>query len=242
MTQPPAQGGSGTVASAPRFAATVVIARAPAEGASASAEHAQIFMVRRSAKSPFMPSSLVFPGGRVDDADGDAGSDDAFARAARRECREEASLDLDDVELVWFDTWCTPSAEPRRYFTRFYLAIVPAHAIATADEYETHEGRWASAAAHLDAWTREEVDLPPPTLCTLLRLRDGGLSALRKLARDDLRAAILPKVMLDDARVQIVMPHDPAYETALGEGGPVPQRVHDLPRRFALTGKRWLPC
>jgi len=210
-------------------------------------------MVRRSAKSPFMPSSLVFPGGRVDDTDGgdalgdrgQAGTDAAFEAAARRECREEASLDLDGVPLVWFDTWCTPSAEPRRYHTRFYLAVLPegGGAQAQTDEHETHEGRWASAAAHLDAWNREEVDLPPPTLCTLLRLRDQGLAGLVQLAETaDVGEAIVPKVIAHANVITIVMPHDPAYATADGEAGPVPSRVHDLPRRFALTGKRWMPC
>lgn len=233
-------------AKAPRLAATVVIARPTGSGTRLeTGDSIECYMVRRSAKSPFMPSSLVFPGGRVDESDGAIDSDAAFEAAARRECREEASLDLADVPLVWFDTWCTPSAEPRRYFTRFYLAVLPegAGALAQTDEHETHEGRWASAAAHLDAWNRDEVDLPPPTLCTLLRLRDRGLRGLEDLAfLSDRSEAIVPKVIAHENVITIVMPHDPLYATAEGEGGPVPSRVHDLPRRFALTGKRWLPC
>jgi 8-oxo-dGTP pyrophosphatase MutT (NUDIX family) len=235
------------VSMGPRLAATVVIVRpTSAHGRSGDLE---CYMLRRSAKSPFMPSSLVFPGGRVDPGDGGSDgasdSDAAFEAAARRECREEASLDLADVPLVWFDTWCTPSAEPRRYFTRFYLAVLPegGGALAQTDEHETHEGRWASAAAHLDAWNKDEVDLPPPTLCTLLRLRDQGALGLAQLAElADLPTAIVPKVIVHDDVITIVMPHDPAYAAADGEGGPVPSRVHDLPRRFALTGKRWMPC
>jgi 8-oxo-dGTP pyrophosphatase MutT (NUDIX family) len=191
-----------------------------------------------------MPSSLVFPGGRLDELDGDAGGDAAFEAAARRECLEEASLDLAGVPLLWFDTWCTPSAETRRYFTRFYLAMLPEGGgnLARTDEHETHEGRWATAAAHLEAWDREEVDLPPPTLCTLLRLRDAGHAGLASLADGDLAAPILPKVVAEDGAIVIVMPHDPRYAAADGEGADVPARVHALPRRFMLRGKRWMPC
>lgn len=48
-----------------RDAATVLLLR-PAEGGF------EIFMVRRSGKSRFMPDAMVFPGGRLDDADGAA--------------------------------------------------------------------------------------------------------------------------------------------------------------------------
>jgi len=224
---------------APRFAATVLVVR-ETDGT------VETFMVRRSAKSPFMPSSLVFPGGRVDEADAGGGpldGDAAFEAAARRECMEEASLDLADVPLVWFDTWCTPSVEPRRYFTRFFLAVLPpgAGGLACADEHETHDGRWASADEHLQAWERGGIDLPPPTLCTLLRLQRGGLAALHELAQGDLRAVILPKVIARDDTLHILMPHDPEYADAPGEAADVPTRVHELPRRFVLTSTRWIP-
>ena len=45
-----------------RDAATVIVARDAAEGP-------LVFMVRRSARSAFLPDLYVFPGGRVDPAD-----------------------------------------------------------------------------------------------------------------------------------------------------------------------------
>jgi hypothetical protein len=114
--------------------------------------------------------------------------------------------------------------------------------LAQTDEHETHDGRWASVAEHLAAWDREEVELPPPTLCTLLRLHEGGVAALEELARVDLGAAIVPKVIAESNGIVIVMPHDPAYADAPGESASVPERVHALPRRFMLVGKRWVPC
>lgn len=200
-------------------------------------------MVRRSAKSPFMPSTLVFPGGRLDPEDGSPENDDSWDRAARRETAEEIGVTL-EVSLLWFDTWLTPSAENRRrYLTRFYWARIDRDMgdAAEADGHETHEGRWATAAAHLERWKAEEVDLPPPTLATLLRLAPLGLDAadsLRTLGPQDL---ILPKVCATEAGVQIVMPHDPEYADLPGEAAPAPAHVHSLPTRFSRLERVWTP-
>lgn len=51
-----------------RDATTVLLLRA-AEGA----DPFEIFMVRRTARAKFMPDAMVFPGGRLDDADADDG-------------------------------------------------------------------------------------------------------------------------------------------------------------------------
>ena len=76
-------------------AATVIVARDTSEGV-------QVFMVRRSARSAFMPDLYVFPGGRFDESDrteaarrlrGSAGDvDPALAVTAARETFEEAGL------------------------------------------------------------------------------------------------------------------------------------------------------
>jgi 8-oxo-dGTP pyrophosphatase MutT (NUDIX family) len=228
----------------PRPAATVVLLRAGADPAGPPA----IFMLRRSARSPFMPDALVFPGGAVDPADGPVGSDEAYAAAARRECREEAGVDLGARPLHWFDTWVTPSAEPRRYEARFFLADLAADegADAVADGHETVDGRWATAAEYLQEWDAGRVDLPPPTLCTLWRLADERCAHLRALAPEAVRPPVLPKGLLEpgpdgEARMVVVFPHDPGYAAAPGEAGPAPERVRDLPGRLARVGATWRP-
>lgn len=227
----------------PRPAATVVLLRDAPGG------DPEVFMLRRSARSPFMPDALVFPGGAVDPGDGPAGSDAAFEAAARRECAEEAGVDLGARPLQWFDTWVTPTAEPRRFEARFYLAQLVAGegATAAADGHETHEGRWATPTAILAAWDREEVDLPPPTLCTLMRLADGRRDALLCLPADAVRPPILPKGNLErgpdgEGRIVVILPHDAAYADAPGDGAPAPARVYDLPTRLARVGKVWRLC
>lgn len=201
-------------------------------------------MTVRSAKSPFMPSTLVFPGGRVDPEDGPAQEDSTWERAARRECEEEAGLEL-TTPLLWFDTWLTPSGEgKRRYLARFFLARIEAgegdHAV--ADGHETHDGRWATTAEHLESWEQRRSDLPPPTLCTLLRLRDLSFDELGTLANLDPQAEILPKVELHPSGLEIVMPHDPAYDELPGDARPAPDRVRTLPRRFVRDKEIWKPC
>jgi 8-oxo-dGTP pyrophosphatase MutT (NUDIX family) len=65
------------VAATPRPAATTLIVRDGAAGL-------EVLMVRRSPHASFMPGAYVFPGGAVDDADGDASCDESAAALAQR--------------------------------------------------------------------------------------------------------------------------------------------------------------
>lgn len=223
-------------------AATVVVLRPRGD----DDPEPELYMLRRSSRSAFMPDALVFPGGRVEDEDA-AGAeidDAAFAQAAHRECLEEASLHVAPDRLRWFDTWKTPSGEsPRRFLARFYLTTIApdeGHE-AVADGHETRAGRWASAAAILDQWRAEQVDLPPPTLSILLRLAEGHWREWLDCDPEHARSPILPKLAPIGSNIHIVMPHDPEYAGLPGDTGEVPERVHAFPRRFIREGKRWLP-
>jgi 8-oxo-dGTP pyrophosphatase MutT (NUDIX family) len=225
-----------------RPAATVVVLR-PRSDDDAEPE---LYMLRRSSKSAFMPDALVFPGGGLEEVDHVEPSnlDLAFAQAARRECMEEASLAVEPEQMRWFDTWQTPSGEaPRRFVARFFLTTIrpdQGHD-AIADGLETRAGRWASAAAILSQWEAEEVDLPPPTLSILLRLAAGDWRGWLRQPPERAREPILPKITAAGSSLHIVMPHDPEYLSLPGETGPVPERVHAFPRRFVRAGKRWVP-
>src|SRR3954470_6926727 len=52
----------------------------------------EVFMLRRTTAAVFAGGMYVFPGGRVEPADGEEGSDDAYVIAASRECFEEAGV------------------------------------------------------------------------------------------------------------------------------------------------------
>lgn len=219
-----------------RLAATVVLLRPSAGGA-------ECYMLRRSGASRFMPDTLVFPGGRLDPEDGDATDPTTWARAAARECLEEAGITVDASRLTWFDTWCTPSAEPRRFLARFFVAELASDEgiDAQADGSETTDGRWWTAEAALAAWQAGAADLPPPTICTLLRLQRGAIEGL--LAVRDPSAVILPKATITGQTIQVVMPHDPDYETMTGDTADAPlDRLASLPVRFSRVEGRWSPA
>jgi 8-oxo-dGTP pyrophosphatase MutT (NUDIX family) len=205
-----------------------------------------VVLLRRSTASPFMPSTWVFPGGRVDAADGGLEDDASWEHAARRECREEAALELAGP-LAWFDTWITPSAEPRRFHARFFVATVDAAPQLRADDHETHDGRFLTLSEILAGWQGGAMDLPPPTLATLLRLERLAAQAphpaelLLRLCAADPRPAILPKLVPHERRELLVMPHDPSYAAIPGEGLPAPERSSAHPLRFLRGEGRWLP-
>ncbi|MGB1275144.1 MAG: NUDIX hydrolase [Nannocystaceae bacterium] len=251
--QPTPQKPSSATPAAPRLASTVVVLR-PGSGTGD-----EVFMLRRSARSAFMPDALVFPGGKVDPGDGPSGSDEAFEQAAKRECEEESRIVLGSRTLRWFDTWTTPSAEPRRFIARFYVIRLAAGegSKAQADGYETHGGQWATAGDFLALWEREEVDLPPPTLCTLLRLQDPAwweaLEQSKAYSEAALRETILPKWELrppvgppdleypEGDCHHVFLPHDREYVAIKGTSGSAPERVQGLPTRMIRLKKVWRP-
>jgi 8-oxo-dGTP pyrophosphatase MutT (NUDIX family) len=190
-----------------------------------------------------MPDTLVFPGGRLETEDGAPDDASSFERAARRECLEEAAIDLGDRPLHWFDTWLTPSAEPRRYLARFFIASIDAAAseLARADGHETTEGRWAPADHFLARWEAGGVDLPPPTLSILLRLARDDWFALLQRRPEQVCAPIVPKLAAHGAGLHILMPHHPDYADAPGESGSRPARIEELPLGFWRDGNRWRP-
>lgn len=88
----------------------------------------RLLMGKRHADQVFLPSKWVFPGGRVDDADRNAGAFldlphwlHAFGRAAVRELAEETGI-------VWVGSLqplaraITPPSRVRRFDTWFFLA------------------------------------------------------------------------------------------------------------------------
>ena len=199
-------------------------------------------MVRRTRGASFMADAWVFPGGRVDAADGVGEA--AFAVAAARELREEAAINVDVASLVPFANWVTPSAEPKRFDARFFIAALPAGDAQRAqhDNSETVASAWATPAALLERHARGELKLPPPTLCTLEDLAPHAtLEAALDWARSRTIAPILPKLAPIGETLAIVLPWDPEYPSLPGEGSAIDAN-HPLAEgrsRFVLAEGRW---
>jgi 8-oxo-dGTP pyrophosphatase MutT (NUDIX family) len=161
-------------------AATVVLLRDGDEGVEA-------LMLRRNSKLEFAGGMWVFPGGRIDTADyveeliDAAGSDvppterspaamlAAAKRAAVREAKEEAGLDVDQESMVWFAHWTPPGLSPKRFSTWFFAARAPEGEIAI-DGGEIHAHAWMTPRGAQRRRDALEIELSPPTWITLSHL------------------------------------------------------------------------
>ncbi len=117
----------------------------------------------------------MFPGGRIDPEDypAQAPSDDfaAAQQAAVRESHEEAGLTIQTDDLVYLSHWTTPIVQPKRFSTWFFIAAASREAV-QVDGGEIHAHRWMRPHAALAAQRAGEIELPPPTFVTLLKLQD----------------------------------------------------------------------
>ena len=266
----------------PRDAATLVLVRDVPGGI-------EVFCVERHKKSGFLGGALVFPGGKLDEADKDpewtglatapratrtpVAADNAMLRAllvaACRESLEEAAilpvqgelrhaellelraraasksaglaallrqrgLRLDLGALRVFARWITPTAESRRFDTRFVMAAAPAGQPGAHDERETVSSFWARPAAVLARFDAGEVQLAPPTHRTLDLLR-ACVNAEAALAWCDEQnlAPICPRLVPQGDTMALTLPGDPDHD--------VPEPRVPGTSRFVLRGERWLP-
>lgn len=149
----------------------------------------EILMGLRGAGHKFMPNRLVFPGGRVDEADHTAPSasrlpDHVLARLARaagpglahaigiaaaRELEEETGLTLGNPpELAGLDYLCraiTPEGSPIRFDARFLVVDAGAVSGTLAGSGELEDLRWYGLRQAL------ALDLALPTRRTFERLQ-----------------------------------------------------------------------
>lgn len=220
------------MSSDPRRAATILVLRPTPTG-----DDVEVLLVRRGHRASFMANAYVFPGGRVDPADAEPTPDQATRRCAARELMEEASLRVDDpATLVYFARWVTPSQEPKRFDTDFFLWALPPDQQPQVDAQEVFDLRWLSPSAAIAAYENDGLNLPPPTVSTLEDLRaevaaqratDGDPTTLlmRVLAAARRRQplTLLPRACVSQSGgFQIVLPWDPDFATIPGEGDPAP--------------------
>jgi len=170
-----------------------------------------VLLLKRTEEAKFMPGVWVFPGGSVDDGDGE---DEArFKACAVRELEEEAGIALSaDEELVLFSRWITPEVVSRRFDAWFFLALAPAHTPPTPDGVETVDAQWFEPPKALAAQAAGDLVLAFPTIKQLELLAEFATADEALAAHRDREVEpILPKVIgaPDDHRV--VLPGDPDY-------------------------------
>lgn len=152
------------------------------------------YLLHRHARMPFAPSTVVFPGGRVDLADHDG--PDPIRRCAIRETTEETGVVLAEVDLHPWAHWITPEIEPRRYDTWFFVATMPDDLEAVDISGETERAEWSTPREALAAERSEVIRLMPPTMSILIELADlGSVEAVINHAKDRQIEEVLPKVV-----------------------------------------------
>lgn len=150
--------------SVPIPSATVVLMRDGDEGV-------EVLMLRKNSKITF-GGMWVFPGGKIDAEDYRGGDDlEAAARvAAVRETEEEAGVELNADNFVWFSHWTPPPGPQKRFATWFFAAHVETDHVIRIDDGEIKEHAWLRPADALAKHSAGELDLVPPTWLTLHHL------------------------------------------------------------------------
>jgi 8-oxo-dGTP pyrophosphatase MutT (NUDIX family) len=156
----------------------------------------------------------------------------AFADAIR-----ERNLVLDTARLTGFSRWITPTAEPKRFDTRFYLLALPSGQSGAHDDHETTRSLWATPNEVLTRWARGEVMLAPPTSWVLsLFSRCETVHGAFAAARETSLSPVEPRFLTHEGEMILTLPGDPLHEPA--DATPLGP---DAPTRFILENGRFVP-
>ena len=152
-------------------AATVLLLRDNAAGA------LEVLLLRRNRALKAFGGAWVFPGGRVDDADGKGLDIVSRAKAAAiRETHEETNLDISGSPLVSLSTWIPPVEEKRRFSTQFFVAQAPDEPV-KIDEGEIHDYQWITPQNALAKVPSPDLLMMPPTFISIYALKDFETTA-----------------------------------------------------------------
>ncbi|MBI4539639.1 MAG: NUDIX hydrolase [Gemmatimonadetes bacterium] len=109
--------------------------------------------------------------------------------------------------LEYIAHWITPEAEPRRYDTRFFAAVVPRDREVTPHRPELVDALWCPPADALEQHRRGALPMIFPTLRTLESLTPFARpeDALAAFRRERIRA-IQPKIVRGETGVSLFIP------------------------------------
>jgi 8-oxo-dGTP pyrophosphatase MutT (NUDIX family) len=175
------------------------------------AERLEVLLVKRTPKARFMGGVWVFPGGAVDQHEGDG--DGAHRAAAIRELSEEAAIEIDGpAELVKFSRWITPAEVKIRFDTHFFLAVLPPGQEPRIDGEECVDLGWFTPSGALEAFRAGEIELVFPTIKHLEQL--GAFPSVDELlahARGREVLPIQPRILLEGEVARVLLPGEPGY-------------------------------
>jgi hypothetical protein len=126
----------------------------------------------------------------------------------------EEGLRLDLRGLEYLAHWITPVGPPRRYDTRFFVALAPEGQVATHDAGETVADTWVRPQDALAAQRRGEFEMIRPTIYNLEAIEHF------ERARDVLDYArglrsipcVEPRIIERDGAIVVVNPGEAGYD------------------------------
>jgi 8-oxo-dGTP pyrophosphatase MutT (NUDIX family) len=83
---------------------------------------------------------------------------------------EGEGLRLATDRLHYVSHWITPEGPPRRFNTRFFLALLPEGQEPEHHELEVDESLWIAPGRALEAWSENRILMIPPTVMSLQSL------------------------------------------------------------------------
>ena len=132
-------------------------------------------------------------------------------------CRSEG-LRLAADRVHYFAHWITPDGAPRRYDTRFFVAVAPPGQTAAHDAGETVADEWVRPADALARHRSGEIEMMVPTVRSLqdigrFRTADALVAAAAAVGAVP---TIEPLVLIEGRGARIALPGDPGYDDAVG--------------------------
>lgn len=121
------------------------------------------------------------------------------------EVLRETGLKLRTDLLRFWSEWSTPTFEPRRYKTWFFVAVQPDGQPTRAVASEALEVRWMPVEQALQDVEAGRTRMLPPQYCTCLELAAAG-SAASILESDHVPVRVAPTVDVDDNGAYLVLP------------------------------------
>ncbi len=149
---------------------------------------------------------------------------------------QKRKLVLDGASLHPFARWVTPSAESRRYDTRFFLARAPNGQSGAHDMHETMASFWARPSELLLRFDRGEVQIAPPTHRTLETFATAkDVDEMFAIADHACLLPICPTLFQlregESSTLALALPGDPEHEIKEA-------RVQGR-SRYVLRGEHW---
>ncbi len=123
-------------------------------------------------------------------------------------------LFLDLRGLAYVAHWVTPVESPRRYDTRFFIALAPAGQTAAHDAGETVADQWIRPVDALAQYARGELQLILPTIRNLEAIAHCSTASevLEYANSKSPIPCILPRIKVRNGEVAILIPGDEGFD------------------------------